>query len=297
MPSFTVKEVSTRTVAVGGFVRVYGAGFDGSVQAWLDDGLGLENSVSSAFVYDYDRDYLDVVCPAAGRYNLRIGHALRGSVTVALISVEQDVAALAIDSPERPTVLDLQKSILGLMPSGFAWFKNLDGNFAKLALGCAYLVDKVYELVNNLRKAFSPSHTDDFEAWFSELDLPERGVSLDNDTMKRASIYRKMCRKGGPTIPYIKSIAALFGIDCDIYEYWKNPEEFSGVVDSPSALQFYWMVRMKSGVPEVTLFRSGRGRAGQRLNSFGHPQFKSLVELIKPAHTKCLYAYPRSNNG
>lgn len=292
MPSCIVRNYSGRIVAKGGTVHVYGAGFTSSTKSWFGSSL--------AHVMSRDDGSIELMAPAsADSYTLYVGDASDDKVAVGSVKVVNDVSALPIDTPVEHDVVSLRDSMLGLMPRGFAWYRGTDGVFAKLFLGLAPVVKEIYRLAILFRKESSPAHTTSLDEWENELSLPEDGVvysgtASEIETQRRSEIFRKDCRRGGATKSFFRSIAALFGIDCEIYEYCKDPEQFESVGGTADEKYFYWMIRMTSGIPEVTVLRAGNtagnARAGMRLRSWGNPYFVKMIESLKPAHTKCLYA-------
>ena len=293
MSSFVVRNVSADKLANGGTVIVYGAGFSHALKAWFDE--------SPAVILDYDETELSVTAPEnPGIYSLYIGTEYSDRISAGRVEVVQDVSCKRIILPPTHSPEEVRDAMLGLLPRGIAWYKGADGVFARLMYGLAFVVAMLYERMASLVLESSPTHTEMFEEWERELSLPEPGVDIGNEVARRREIYRKACRNGGCTLRYFKSIAALYGIEADIYEYWKDPGEFSGLSTEVNRPGLYWMFRMRSGVPTVTIMRcgddadcSGNARAGNRIRSWGNPDFSSFIEKIKPAHTVCLYAYPR----
>lgn len=303
MPNFLVRNYAGKKVAKGGSVFVYGAGFTHSVKAWFDE--------TQAVVFDCDDGYMEIMAgESAGSFTLKIGESLNDSVDVGVVYVLADVAELPVTGKIRHTVDELCVALLGLLPRGMSWYKGSDGVFYRLMKGFAYAVLEIYNLVELFVKESSPTHTGSFSEWEDELQLPEKGVvysgtAADIAAKRRSEIYRKSCKKGGCSISFFKSIAALFGINANIYEYWLNPSEFSQITDDEDQKRFYWMIRSNSGMSGVIDLRCGNekgeyqgeefvcgnARSGMRLRSWGNPDFYAMIEKLKPAHTKCLYAY------
>ena len=299
MASCIVRKIDCSRVCRGGTVTMFGS-FSLKMHVWLGS-----NEVP---VVDYDDDFISFACNVvSGSYTIYVGEQMQGRISAGTIKVCVDESELAVNKTPRPSVFDITLSMLGLLPTGFAWCKryqglSTDSNFAKLMSGLAVVVDKVYEVISNCRMALSPSHTTAYDVWENELNLPEDGIVRTGDA-RRDEVFRKTCRHGGNTVTYLKSIAKLFGIDVDIYEYCKDPEQFSGVQDTSGNLKYYWMIRMKTGTPGDIPMRcgdieecEGNARSGNRLITYVPPYFYSMIEKLKPAHTKCLYAYPVSED-
>lgn len=290
MASCIVRNIDCRRTCVGGIVTLFGS-FNHKLHVWL--------GTYEVPVLDYDVNFISFAANVeSGNYTIYVGEQMQGRVSVGSVIVCLDESELAINGTPRPSVTDIALSMLGLLPAGFAWYKSSDSNFANLMHGLAAVVDKVYEVIASYRIAISPTHTNAYDTWEKELSLPEDGVVRTGDA-RRDEIFRKSCRRGGNTLSYFKSVAKLFGIDVDIYEYCENPEQFSGVYDTADNLKYYWMIRMKTGTPGDVPMRcgndedcGGNARSGNRLRTYVPPYFYSMMEKLKPAHTKCLYAYP-----
>lgn len=294
MANCIVRNVDCRRVSRGGTVTIFGS-FNHKLHVWL--------GAYEVSVLDYDVSFISFAANVeSGNYTIYVGEQMQGRVSVGLVRVCLDESELTINRTPRPTIDDITVSMLGLLPTGFAWYKSSDSNFAKLMRGLAVVVDKVYEVIASYRIAISPTHTNAYDTWEKELSLPEDGVVRTGDA-RRDEIFRKSCRRGGNTLSYFKSVAKLFGIDVDIYEYCENPEQFSGVYDTADNLKYYWMIRMKTGTLDDVPMRcgndedcGGNARSGNRLRTYVPPYFYSMMEKLKPAHTKCLYAYPVSED-
>lgn len=273
-----VKKVSSRFVLTGNAVTIYGAGF--STFTIVRAGEKVLD------VVEYSENELTaLVNVTAGAYNLSVN-----GLEVGKIYVTDEPKQLSIDRVNFHSLESFQEAILGLFPRGFAWFKGKDGNFAKLALAIAYVVQYLYNLFADFRENVSPTHTKSFENFYKELNLPEKGVVLDDDVAKIREIYRKACKKGNGSASYYKSIARLFGLDVEIYEYWNNPEKFEGIEDSEQDKRFYWMIEHNIPIGNVKIFKC-ISKCNEPLRWWTKPFFEKLINDLKPSHTKCLFAY------
>ena len=291
MPNFIARNYSGRTVVAGGTVRVYGSGFSGSTKAWLGD--------AEAVINDYEDGVIEVSAVSnSGDYTLYLGESSSNKVAIGTVSVIDDVADLHLYMPVRHSKDHVSEMLVGLLPRGFAWYKGKDGFFYKLMSGFAYAVVELYDLVRSFRLNASPSHTESLDEWESELKLPEPGVDFSGSEAevrrKRLSeIYRKACRRGGCTIPYFKSIIALFGLDAEIYEYWKNPEKFSDVDFGDDDPNFYWMVELAAAEDDWH-YCTCNDTCNDYLQWWWNAPVESVLQLIKPAHTMLLFSYTYS---
>ena len=279
-----VRNYSGRRIAKGGTVFVYGSGFSASIKAWMNDTL------LTLVDYDYGKAvFIGVSYP--GSYTLFVGDSDENRIAIGSVNVVDDLNKLHLYRIGIPSSDDVCGAMLGLLPRGFAWYKGLDGNFARLMRGLSAVVTSIYQLVVNYQEQSSPSHTDSFDAWERELRLPEDGAKTgDTDVDRREEIYRKACRKGGVTVPYFLSLAALFGRDIWIYEYWKNPEKFEDVDFGEDDPNFYWMLEVEAS-PDDWYECTCNDTCNDYLQRWWNGSIESMFDAIKPAHTKLLYAY------
>lgn len=289
MPGFIVRNYSGRTVATGGTVRVYGSGFSASTKAWIGE--------SEAVVNDYEDGVIEVSAgPNPGDYSLYLGESSLDKISVGEITVVVDVSDLHLYKPAEHSRSSVCEMLLGLLPRGFAWYKGRDGIFYKLMNGIAYAVAELYRLVRSFRINVSPSHTPSLDEWESEL---QSGIDLSGTDAEVAKkrllrIYWKACRRGGCTIPYFKSVIALFGLDAEIYEYWKNPEKFSDVEFGDDDPNFYWMVELAAAEDDWH-YCTCNDTCNDYLQWWWNVPVESMIQLIKPAHTKLVFGYTVSD--
>ena len=188
------------------------------------------------------------------------------------------------------TAADFRHALLGLMPRGFAWFLGFGGNWWKLFSGFAEGFLSVYTMLRLLVKEMSPVSTTELSVWENELGLPKRGLEFVSDTDRKKEILRVSRDECGCTVDYIKSVALLFGLDVDVYEYWKNPENFFGIDFGGADPNFYVIV--KSDVPcENVDYHYCDGYCDDRLLDFGNSNYESVVMDLCQAHVKLLFEY------
>lgn len=287
-----VRNYTGKVVAKGGTIRINGSGFSKNTFAWLGD--------QKLTVKDYSYDYVEYVAiSTAGSYTLYVGVSLENRSSIGIVII-RDLSSLHLYRPKKPSVDESMNAMLGLMPRGFAWYKGNgksgsanDGNFAKLLRGLSRVVVDVYRLVISFKESLSPSHTDSFDVWERELRLPEPGVYTPNSQRRREEIFRKACRKGGSTIPYFKSIAALFNVGVNVYEYFKSPEKFENVYFGDDDPNFFWMLEVEAK-PEDWKECTCNDTCNDYLQTWWNVPFEALFDAIKPAHTKLVYSYYES---
>lgn len=280
--SNVVRNYSGKVIAKGGTISVYGSCFTNLTRGWLGD--------KELVVKDYEYGFVEFAgLSTVGQYVLYVGTSVENRQEVGPIVI-RELTGLHLYRLKKPTLNEARDMMLGLFPRGFAWYKGLDGNFAKLSRGLSRVVCEIYQLVISYQNAVSPSHTDSFEDWENELALPEKGVVSNIDDFRREEIFRKDCRKGGCTIPYFKSIALLFGKKINIYEYFNNPEKFEDVDFGDDDPNFYWMIEFEANSSDMHVCTCN-DTCNDYLREWWNAPIEAMFDAIKPAHTKLVYSY------
>lgn len=284
MPNI-VRNYAGKRIPKEGTVYVYGAGFSNTTKAWLGNTeLPLKD-------YDYGwAEFTAVNDP--GTYTLYVGSSVGNRKVVGSVVV-CDLTALPIFAPKVPSRDNVRDAMLGLLPRGFAWYKGADGFFAKLMRGLAATVVELYLLAVAFKMAASPSHTDSFDTWENELRLPRFSSGAgDTDSQRRAEIFRINGKKGGCTVPYLKSILNLYGARYELFEYWKNSSVFPSWVARKYGEMANFCVLVK--VYQNSYTSRGFTCKSKCTASLGGPNdyvMESILDQVKPAHVKILYRY------
>lgn len=276
-----LQNINPIRVNVGGTVKVYGSGFDS--RCWVRVGSQYLS------VLDYDANSLEFAAPyESGNFTVTIGQSatVAGEFPITVVELRE---SNTWNLPVR-TVDDFRCALLGLMPRGFAWFLGKNGNWYKLFSAFAAVVYVVYTMLRLLVKNESPATTTAYSEWERELNLPVKGLEADTDDGRLNEIYRVARKMPSDTVPFYKSLAALFGRDVKIYEYYKNPEKFLGVDFGDDDPNFYWMVEQTSVDDDWHIFDCN-DNCDDYLGWWWNPVLESYFETMKPAHTKVLYTY------
>ena len=190
----------------------------------------------------------------------------------------------------RRTAEDFRHALIGLMPRGFAWFTGVGGNWWKLFSGFAAGILAAYNMLRLLVTESSPVSTTELMPWESELGLPKRGLEFDDDSDRKKEILRISRDECGCSVNYIKSVAALFGLEVNVYEYWKNPEKFAGVDFAGQDPNFFVIVKSDVVIGGIGYFECD-GYCDDRLLDFGDSNYEAVVLDESPAHVKVLFEY------
>lgn len=286
MSSPVVKIASPLLAGVGCPVTIYGVGFSAATKVVVDG--------QTASPDDYGETYLIFSAPKnVGEYAVSLTNGDGYSESFRL-SVVEVVKIPARSLPARSQD-DYRSALLAMLPRGFAWYKGRDGNWWKLfsAFGKAFAAS--YSTFRELVSEMSPVKTTSFERWESEMGLPKKGLQFSTDSARLSEIYRIARRPGGCTVPYFKGIVALFGADCRIYEYWKDPDEFDGVDFGTDDPNFYWKVVFEFSSGEIfTKIFDCQSECDDFLREWSRDNIEALLDLMKPAHTKLVFTYTNS---
>lgn len=277
-----VQNIMPLSVRAGGVVRLSGSGFDHS--------CNVDVGGAPALVTDYDFDWLEFEAPSdVGSYAVRIlqGGSEKFSATLTVTGLEDSETW---NLPVRGRD-EFRNALLGMMPRGFAWHTAKDGNWWKLfsafAAGFLELHDNFRQLVDEC----SPIKTTSYSKWESELGLPLKGLEQITDEGRKNEIIRIARKKGGATVPYLKSLLDLYGVRYDLYEFWKDPSVFpSWVVGEGGLANFYVLVK----VYRDSYYAKGFNCKSKCNGSLGIPRDSKLESILaqeKPAHVKIIYSY------
>lgn len=268
-------------VNAGGSVFVYGSGFDS--QCWVRIGSQYMP------VLDYNDDCLEFSAPfEIARYAVAIGRGavVAGEFYLSVVPLRES----SIWNIKNRTAEDFRDALIGMMPRGFAWYLGKGGNWWKLFSAFGNVVLTVYNLFKSLVLNMSPVQTTAYSDWERELNLPIKGIEPSSDDGRLNEIYRVARKRTGDTVPYYRNLAALFGRDVKIYEYFKNPEKFEGVDFGSDDPNFYWMVE-QSYFEDDWHVCDCNDNCNDYLGWWWNPVLEAYFDLLKPAHTKILYTY------
>ena len=282
---FFVDSYEPKLVTSGRTLTVYGGFFDVHTSVRFD---GV-----AAYVDEFDDSHVSVIVPD-------------GIASVASISVSDEINVVDLGTV-RSVPMDgvpvydyvkeysqdsFESMILGLFPKGQLFNLENGSNFRKLVSGLAFALVYVWQLILDMQKALNPLHTENIGEWEKELNLPEVGVTPQDDDGRRREIYRVWGSKGGCTINYYRKLIALLGVDAQIFEYIKNPEKFFGIHYPDGAIpSFYMMIRFRIHQQDFSYFTSGFSVAGDRVMNYTDVFLESIFEKSRQAHIKIIYSY------
>ena len=278
-----VQDISPLSVCTGGTVRLSGSGFDGSCKMFAGNNLLL--------VTDYADEWLEFNAPAA-----------EGSYVVRLVrnNVEEFRANLTVTAVEDAETWNLpvrgddefRNAVIGMMPRGFAWHTGKGGNWWKLFSAFAAGFRAIHDSFRKLVDECSTVKTTSYSEWERELALPLKGLEQSSVAGRKSEIMRVACKKGGATVPYLKSLLDLYGVRYDMYEYWKNSSVFPSWVASKYSDLANFCVLVK--VYQDHYFDKGFRCTSPCNATLGEPHdltLEAILDQAKPGHVKIIYRY------
>lgn len=286
------------STAVGLELTIFGGFFDDDCSVLFGSILGN--------VLDVNEDSIVVSVPeSAGRYDLKVDDGHGNIVDVGSVNVSTLSDFECVGGPKNYKFKDFLGYVCGLLPkmSGVdvrVDFKDpndvsvsnkVGGSvFGKLFWALAFAVSVVFEYIRELYAAINPVNTTNIDAWENELLLPIKGFNFTSTEKRKMEILRAACTEGGCCVGYFRKILRIIGVDAEIFEYWKNPEQFGEIPVSEDERNFYWMIRISGGTPDVHTLKC-TGKCNKPLRWWTDSAVRNLFEKIKPAHTRLLYAY------
>ena len=269
-------------VGPGGTVTVYGVGFDEFTSIML--------AGQPAMVTDYSDEFVCFSAPdQVGVYAFTISdsESTSQSLTLNVVAFEDLNTNRLPDRSES----SFRRMLYGLMPRGFAWEFEEGSYWSKLLAAIALALAFVYEMLKSLVLEMSPYSTTSYGTWENELELPRLGLEQSSLEGRKSEIIRIARKKGGATLPYIKSLLNLYGIKSDVYEFFENPEVFpSWVADLGEDAYFYVLVK----IYRDSYYSKGFKCTSKCNSSLGTPRDSILETMLaqeKPSHVKIIYSY------
>ena len=279
-----VDGISSKKLCSGLEFTVYGGFFDASCRVKFGSVTAVVDTFSESFI--------TVVVPeVSGSVNATIEDGAGHSINLGNVSVGPMNSVQTYNYIRDYKITDFIEYILGLFPSGRLFDFSEGSVWRKLVNAAAYCLHYLWSLIQSLIQALDPFQTENFGEWERELGLPEVGISPETDDARRREIYRVGFSKGGCSINYYKRILALMNVEADIFEYTKNPERFEGVVFGDDDPNFYMMIRFRVPLLNLTYFRAGESRAGERVMDYVNLRIETVFERVKQAHIKIIYSY------
>jgi len=162
----------------------------------------------------------------------------------------------------------------GLLPRGVLWTKDPARRLTKLLQGLADELVRVHNRTGALMTEADPQTTSELlPDWERTTGLPECPVYAPTaEADRRAELVAKLSAYGGQAADYFIGLANKIGATLTITDLY------------PIGWRNVWQAK----TPEVTRFRAGSGKAGDRLIEWSDlgQRVRCLLSKYKPAHTR-----------
>lgn len=287
---FYVDSMSSIFVEQGRTLTVFGGFFDVHTVVLFDG--------QPAFVKEYTESSVTAIVPntIGIRSDVSVSDGVN-TVYVGFVRKVQFADAPVYDYIRDYSQDDFEQMILGMFPKGQLFDLQDGSNFKKIVTGLALALLYVWALIRSMQEALNPLHTENIDRWEKALNLPEVGVTHQDDDGRRREIYRVWGTEGGCSINYYKQLITLLGISASLYEYCYNVSKFDDVVfgenDDP---RFFLMIRFRIHRQEIQFFTAGVSGAGSRVMDYTDNFLENIFEKSKQSHVKIIYSYITEQN-
>ncbi|MGO4558335.1 YmfQ family protein [Mesorhizobium sp. 2RAF21] len=190
-------------------------------------------------------------------------------------------------------VATILRSLIGKLPVGWVLAGRggvLDALLEALAQPFADAEDEAEELMREIDPRTAVRLLPDFER---VLGPDPCGRDLGNRTLaqRQRQAHQRWTARGGQSIPYFTTFAAMLGVTIQINEFWPSKAGYmrAGMRLVPNGEQFTWRVRLT--LTGQWWFRAGQNQAGDRLGGFTLSDIECELRRLKPAHTQIVFSY------
>ncbi|WP_110947407.1 YmfQ family protein [Pseudomonas bohemica] len=188
---------------------------------------------------------------------------------------------------------DFTSALLGLLPRGRAWPKELSSVHAQAVSCFAPTFQRSCDAALNLLIDTFPATTVNFLAeWESTLGLPDPCSGISPTVQgRRNQVVARFSNTGGQSIQFFTSFALGLGYTVSITQYapFRCGQSACGQQLGGEDWFFTWAIN--SQVNTVTYFRTGQSAMGDPLASWGNAVLECEMSSAKPAHTILQFHY------
>ena len=186
---------------------------------------------------------------------------------------------------------DYRQQLMALKPTGRAWPDDpalaQNQTLAALAEEFARLDGRARGLFAELDPRLAFELLGDFERNFG---LPEAcQVTPDTLAGRQAALHEKVTRQGRLSRRYFIALARMLGFEITITEY--DAHHVQSAVNQPlrhETWRFLWRVNATRQTVRRKTVQSGVNEAFQ---TWGNAQLECVINRLKPAHTRVIFAY------
>lgn len=126
--------------------------------------------------------------------------------------------------------------------------------------------------------------------WERVAGLPDPCVDREQTIAeRRAALLRVLTSTGGASRKYFQEVAADLGYDVTVEDY--TAYTVADTVDKPIyGIAWRWAFTVRSAEETVSYFTVDGG-VSEALASWGNDRLECVIERLKPAHTRVIFAY------
>lgn len=271
-------------ISPGQTLTIFGGFFDGSCEVYFGN--------IKASVIDYDDEMIEAVVPIEkGDYRVTLVDGASRVHEVGDVSVVELVDTPKRFAPKNYGQNDFFNYVLSLLPRGNAFALWKGSFFHKLLTALSDAFKYTWDTIQSMVDSIDPTHTENFDDWEGELNLPVIGIYPETFEGRRAEIYRAECTEGGCTKSFVKKILSLMGIDADVYEYTKEPDAFEGVDFGDDDPRFFFKINFHVDEDDFVYFSAGESCAGDFLLDFSKYVEEKIFNELKQSHVKIIFGY------
>lgn len=187
---------------------------------------------------------------------------------------------------------DTLRELLALMPPGWAWAREADSNLAALLRPAAGELARLDSAAEALLEEADPRTANEMLAeWERAYGLPDPCLPLNAGIAeRRAALALRVTGAAGQSPGFFVALAGSFGIAITITEFRVAQAGVMRAGDPCNGLAWAFAWRVNAPAIATVRFRAG-SLAGARLQEGGSAILECLFARLKPAQTKCFFAY------
>ena len=198
------------------------------------------------------------------------------------------------------TVADYAAALLGMLPVGRIWPRDLDTNQWRTASAMvpAWVRNEARARIL-LGDAFPATALELLPDWEASLGLPDPCAGAQPTVeLRRVAVRSRLTARGGQSVPYFQAVAALLGygvvagsgasVWIEEFRPFRFGQPFGRPLAGP-AWAHAW--RVHAAGLAVRPFRFGVNRMGEPFATWGDKDFECALRALAPAHTVLGFVY------
>lgn len=191
------------------------------------------------------------------------------------------------------TAAEYADQLKALLPPGMAYQFEQDSTLAGLLLAMADELARVHGLSDQLLEESDPRTTSAlFLEWENDYGLPDLcNNELPSMVERRQLLLAKVLGLGGQSPQYFIDLAAVFGYEITITEFFPFRVDGSAVGDALWDDEWRHVWQVNAPLDIITEFTVDESAVGDALRQWGNERLECVIRRARPAHTTVLFAY------